>query len=209
MRIFGVLIGAAVLLCACSPLTTKYPIGSTTGLVADQNLIGTWVARDPKTGDVQRTRDGKTAVFVHVLPGKNNMLEIVWLGFPTEPEKSGEVLFAYATSGRAGDYRFLNITWPAAERTVSGAGTIPYRYAYAPNGDLLVFAIDQDKAIAAIQSGAIAGTIEEKGYIFDGKEYGQHKLVRLTADPVALDAFFATAQGADLFEPLGPLKKMD
>jgi hypothetical protein len=204
---------AAMALVGCSEVSTQYPVGSTTGLVPDPALAGTWLVRAEKTNDVERTADGKVAAYVHVLPAKDGGFDIVVAALPKKFDEKGEYQFYRATTGRAGENRFLNIVMlsPPGEqpRTAPTHGTIPVLYRFEVNGDLAIFELDDDKAVAAIRAGAIAGTIKKNTYKFDGKEYEGTTDITITAQPPALDAFMAKPEAIALVKQIGLLKRAD
>jgi hypothetical protein len=210
---FVVALVAAVLLAGCGEVSTQYPVGSTTGLTPDPALIGTWWPRAEKGGDVERTADGKHADYIHVLPTREGVFEIVVVSFSTKPGATGGYTVYRASSGRAGENRFLNVVMltPAGEtpQTLPKHGTSPVLYRFEANGDLTLFKLDDDKVAAAVNAGRIAGTVEKHTYQYDGKEYEGTTDVRITADPAALDAFFAKPTVIDQFEKIGVLKKAE
>jgi hypothetical protein len=204
---------AAVMLAGCGEVSTQYPVGSTTGLTPDPALIGTWWPRAEKGDDVERTADGKHAGYVHVLPTHEGPFKIVMISMPAKPRENGDYAAYRASSGRVGDNRFLNVVMlsPAGDtpQTLPKHGTTPVLYRIEANGDLALFKLDIDKAAAAVKAGSIAGAVEKHSYQYGGKEYEGSTDVRITADPAALDAFFAKPTAIDLFEKIGVLKKAD
>jgi hypothetical protein len=204
---------AAVMLAACGEVSTQYPVGSTTGLALDPALIGTWLPRAEKSKDIERTTDGKVAGYIHVLPSKDGTFDIVMVSLPSKPGDKGDYQIYRATAGRTGENRFLNIVMlsPPGEQpsTAPKHGTIPVLYRFEANGDLAIFKLDNDKTVAAIRAGAIAGVIEKNTYTYDGKAYEGTPDVRITAAPLALDAFMATPEATALFAPMGLLKKAE
>jgi hypothetical protein len=210
---FVVALIAAVMLAGCGEVSTQYPVGSTTGLTPDPALIGTWWPRAEKGDDVERTADGKHAGYIHVLPTREGPFEILLISLPTKPGDNGGYEVYRASSGRAGENRYLNVVMlsPAGEKpqTLPKHGTTPILYRFEANGDLTLFKLDLDKAAAAVNAGRIAGIVEKHTYQYDGKEYDGTPDVRITADPAALDAFFAQPTMIDLFEKMGVLKKAE
>jgi hypothetical protein len=210
---FVVTLAAAVMLAGCGEVSTQYPVGSTTGLTPDPALIGTWWLRAEKSSDVERTADGKHAGCVHVLPTREGPFKIVMISMPVKTGDNGDYAVYRATSGRAGENRFLNVVMlsPAGEepQTAPKHGTAPILYRFEANGDLTLFKLDFDKTMAAIKAGVLAGTIEKNNYKYDGKEYEGTPNVTITADPAALDALFAKPTAIDLFEKIGVLTKAD
>jgi hypothetical protein len=204
---------AAVMLAGCSEVSTQYPVGSTTGLTPDPALIGTWWPHDEKGGALVRTADGKRGGYVHVLPTREGPFEIVVVSLPAKPGDTGDYAVYRASSGRAGENRFLNVVMlaPAGEtpQTLPKHGTSPVLYRFEANGDLTIFKLDIDKVAAAVKAGRIAGNVEKHTYTADGKEYEGTPDVRITADPAALDAFFAKPTAIDLFEKIGVLTKAE
>lgn len=210
---FVVALIAAVMLAGCGEVSTQYPVGSTTGLTPDPALVGTWWPRDDKGGNLERTADGKRAGYVHVLPTSEGGFGIALISMPAKPGDTGGLAVYRATSGRAGENRFLNVVMlsPAGEEPLTAPkhGTTPVLYRFEANGDLTIFKLDVDKAAAAVKAGRIAGTVEKHSYQYGGKEYEGTPDVTITADPAALDAFFAKPTVIDLFEKIGVLKKAE
>lgn len=208
-----VFLAAAAMLAGCSEVSTQYPIGSSSGLAPDPALVGTWLPRTDDGKDIERTADGKIAGYIHVLPIKEGPLTIVMVSLPKKPEDKGDYQIMRATTGQTGKNRFLNavLLSPAGEtsKTMPEQGTVPVLYRFDTNGDLALFKLDEDKAAAAIRAGTIAGTIKKNTYTVGGTEYEGTPDIRITADPAALDAFFAKPDAEALFEPLGRLKKAD
>jgi hypothetical protein len=77
---------------------------------------------------------------------------------------------------------------------------MPVLYRISADGSLALYLIDEKAARAAIEKGALAGTVEPG-------EYGD---VTITAGPAALDTFFASAAGRALFmKPIGILQRVN
>ena len=188
----------AAFLCAmlagCLPVTTKTPVGTTTGLGTDPALYGTWrgVPPDKKTeGDV-------TIHFVKLKDGTLSALQVF-----TEPKHDDDGWESYAvqTSTLAGQH-YLNVMWTSENGkpvdTSAKDAIFPLRYT-VKGRTLTLYILDEDKVKAAVQSGRIAGTIES----------GDAGDVTLTADAKTLDAFFAAPGIAQYYNVYLVLKKTE
>ncbi|MDE2182909.1 MAG: hypothetical protein KGJ78_07800 [Alphaproteobacteria bacterium] len=182
-----------VLLAGCLPVTSKTPVGTTTGLGADPALFGTWKGHGPEsnsTGDV----------YLHFVQDKNGPFVAVMVGAP-QGVGGGWMAFDVRTSQLANN-RYLNAVMTysdnkPADGTMKDA-SFPLRYTLKGR-TLTLYMLDEDKIKAAIQSGKIAGTVEP----------GDFGDVKITADAKELDAFFAAPESAQLFKVYMVLKRVE
>jgi hypothetical protein len=191
-RLFAVL-AAAIVLAGCLPVTSKTPVGTTTGLSADPALFGTWKGKNPQDKD---QRDGT----IHFMQAKEGGFDIVVV-LAEGSRDDGWTAFT-ASSARLGDHHFLNATMTydkgiPAEGRLKGA-VIPLLYVRSGR-TLTLYQIDEAAAKAAIQAGKINGTIAP----------GDNGDVTITADAAELDRFMARPGAAMLFQPMLVLKRAD
>ncbi len=184
---------AALLMAACLPVTTKHPVGTTVGFKADPALLGLWKGHgtdgDAKDGwfAFLRNDDGSMTLIL-IMPG-------------TDGDDWDTFRLRTATLGGS---HVMNVTGVLKNGEPDddelAKENIPLRYAFGAHGKLTLSLLDEKAAKAAIEAGRIAGTVG-KGDLGDAS---------ITADPAALDAFFATKEGAALFgEPLVTLTKIE
>ena len=178
---WAAVIGAALLACACLPVTTKTPVGSTVGFAPDPALVGVWRGSGD-SGD--KKKDFGFIVFVK--NEDDTMTAIL-------PEDDRWTTYSVKIS-RLGDHTFMNVrellqNGKAADDGLAGQ---QFPILYSVKGNKLTFALlDEKRTAAAIKSGAIAGTIEPG-------DYGD---VHITAEATVLDAFMQSPAGLALFAP--------
>lgn len=139
-------------------------------------------------------------VYFHFLPMDDGSFKVVIV---SGGEKlNGEWSIARVKAASLGDHHFLNaeLVFNNGKRENDPKhGTVPLLYRLESDGRVSLFLIAEDKAKDAIQSGAVAGTIEP----------GDFGDVTLTAEPDDLDKFFAGDDGAALFtQKFATLTKM-
>jgi hypothetical protein len=181
----------AVVLSACLPVTSRVPAGTTVGFKVDPNLLGTWKAQN-----ADRKENGNGPAYLHFLRGENGTMTAL-LVFPMEKDGSGQWGAYTVRAAQLAANHVLN----AIEVSTNGkASDSPMSQAsillLARNdgrGHELLYLMDEQAAAAAIESGEIAGDVEQ----------GSSGDVHITADAAALDKFMATPKAAALFkEPL-------
>lgn len=190
---FAVLGLSALFVAACLPVTTKHPIGTTSGFRQDRALLGLWKGHgqdaDAKDGyfDFLRNEDGSmTAIMMTSDPDGDD-----WETFRLDIADLGGNRIMNVHAG-------LKNGKP--EDDEMSKANIPMLYSFGADGRLTLALLDEKAVAAAIKAGKLAGTVEKS-------ELGD---VTITAEPKALDAFFATKEGAALFgEKLVTLKKMN
>jgi hypothetical protein len=174
----------AIGLCACPPVTTKTPLGTTVASTTDPALAGMWkgqIGTDPVN------------IFTF-LPEENGLYLVMVVTPPADKKNDGWSWGQFvAQPVTLGPNHFLNVHETVSNGTPSeGAmadSTFPLLYRINRDGTLTLYMIDEDAAKKLIQSGKLEGTIEQ----------GQYGDVVLTAPPRALDAFMATQAGRALF----------
>ena len=122
---------------------------------------------------------------------------------PRDDSQSGTVSVYRVTTATLGKNHFMNaveLKLDAPDKQ-QPPGFTPVFYTLRDDGrSLTIYQIDRDRAVAAVRSGAIAGSIEQHEVKDDsGKTSEQIDAVRITAEPQALDAFMAKPEAADLF----------
>lgn len=173
---------AVFLLAACYPVTTASPVGTSVGFSTDPALAGLWRA--------EMTQSKDEVVYFHFLPMEDGSFKVVIVS--GSEKLNGEWSVARVKAANLGDGRFLNAEMvfnDGKRESDSSHGTVPLLYRFESNGRVSLFLISEDKAKEAIQSGAVAGTIEP----------GDFGDVKLTAEPYDLDKFFAGDEGTALF----------
>ena len=184
-------IGAALLISACLPATTKTPIGTTVGFKPDPTLYGVW------------RQSGQKGVigFITFLKGEGDGMTAI-MASPNDEGGGDWQVFQLKTTSLGGR-TFMN----AREALVNGkpaddglAGqNIPVLYR-VKGRTLTLLLLDEKKTSAAIKARAIAGTI-------DPGEYGD---VHITATAASLDKFMQSDAGIALFSgQLIVMKRVD
>jgi hypothetical protein len=182
---FLTLLGAGLLLQACLPPATTHPVGTTVGLHADPALTGLWHGKMENGGSDER------GAYFHFLPKTDGSITVVLVQDGDKPD--GDWSVATISTATLGANHFFN-----AKLTVTGEkpdaedqtpNTMPMLYRFDGPKRLTLFFMDEDATKAAIQTGAIKGSVEP----------GQFGDATITADPKSLDAFMATKKAAALF----------
>jgi len=170
------------LLCACLPVTSKNPVGSTVGFKADPQLEGVWSSDD---------RKGEDKTYMVVLDNGDGSMTLIlanggtdWQTFLAKTSRLGGHTFLDAREILSGDK-------PADDELAGQIVPVLYR---VQGGTLSFSLLDDAKTAAAIRSGAAPGAIEP----YRGMT-GTQEDVRLTADSISLDAFMQTPAGLALF----------
>jgi hypothetical protein len=185
------ILGLAALLAACLPVTSKHPVGSTVGLKSDPALIGLWKGHGGE-------RDAKDGYFAFL--GQPDGTMSVLMFSPAEDDGWESLSAQTATLGGLHVMNARMLAKNGVPETDSGAED-NIVLAYRIEGSKLTLSLLDEKKVAdAIQSAKLEGTIARGG---SGD-------VHITAEPQALDAFFASREGAALFgETLVTMKKVD
>lgn len=180
-------------LCACPPVTSKTPVGTTVKAVRDPDLSGVW--RGKFGGD-------DTPSYITFFPQDDGTVNALAVTLPSKDSKGGYGVFTMQAV-KLGKYHFLNARETMDDgKPAKGSmadRTFPILYRMDDDGALALYIIDEPAAKNAIKAGKIAGTIESG-------DYGD---VVLTAPPGALDAFMASPDGRALFtRPVAVFKKV-
>jgi hypothetical protein len=167
---------AVILVAGCAP-TTQSPVGTSAGPVADQALFGSWKSERAENGKVE-------TAYLFILPGDDRGVKGVLITIEDNALDGGFITFT-GLQGLAGPHRFLNSTDHQENGKPIGPARMaytPWLYRVTPDGNLHLSALSSDAARIAIERGGLPGTIDESGMVAD---------VNITAEPFALDAFFA------------------
>ncbi|MEI9989889.1 MAG: hypothetical protein WDM86_07605 [Rhizomicrobium sp.] len=182
-------LAATLALSACYPPTTGHPLGTTAGIKPDPVLTGTWKGTNS---------DGKP-FYLHLLQQSDGTLAAVIVESGPKAEDWNVVTATTATLG-ANRYMNARLLWTNGKPENAPAGTVPVLYRLDAKGVLTFSLMDEDAVKAAIAAGKIKGTVEK----------GQWGDVTITADPKALDAYFAAPGAAKLFlQPFFTVRKVE
>jgi len=186
-----VLAACALLLAGCTTITTKYPIGTTTGLGADKAILGSWSGQ---------LKDSQTRVIAHFIGAqKAGIAAILVLRDSGRNEDSGAGLFMLRTA-TLGENRYANVYKQLSSDDLEALKFedmhMPVLYRLGSDGTLTLNLLDDNRTRAAIAAGKLTATI-------DGST------IDITSEPKVLDAFMATPEGAALFRTLVVLKRLD
>jgi len=188
-RLLAVFVCAA-LLGGCLPVTSKTPVGTTTGLGADAALYGTWKGHDDKAEE-------KGAVFVHFMKAKDGSIAAATISALGEPGDGWQIYRLRTATLGASHYINAQLTQDNSDTSLKNAN---FPLLYVLKGRTLsLYILDEDKVKAAIKAGKIKGTIEP----------GDSGDAVISEDAAALDAFFAKPQAAALFKPMLVLKRVE
>ncbi len=179
---FAVLGLAALFVAACLPVTTKNPVGSSAGFKPDPALIGLWKGH----GEDEDDQDG----YFYFLRNEDGSITAILITPGKETDDWGTFTLQTATLGAnhlMNVHEGLKNGQPNDEELAKA--NIPLLYRVERDGKLTLALLDDEAAAAAVKAGKIQGTIEP----------GTSGDVRITAEPAAQDAFFATKEGAALF----------
>jgi hypothetical protein len=181
-------LACALFAAGCGSITTKYPIGMTTGLSPDPALYGTW-----KGHYVNQEHD----FYLHFLKDDGGKIIAIWVAAPPDDTHNGGAAIFQIFTAKLGENRYINASqflWNDKVTRKSGpGGTTPVLYRFESDGHLTICKIDKEKLTKVIESGALAGVIEEHG----ARDSIQHyEDVIVTAEPAELDAFMAKPEAA-------------
>jgi hypothetical protein len=182
---------AALMLAGCLPVTTKTPVGTTTGLKADPALYGTWKGYDPKGKD-------DTPIFFHFFKGKADRMQAAMV--QAAGAKDDGITAFDITTASLGKNRFINAVITDDKGTPADAAAKSFPVLYTLKGrTLTLYLVDEDKATEAVKTGKIKGTIDP----------GVGGDVTITEDAKELDALMAKPEAKNIFRLLVSLKKVD
>jgi hypothetical protein len=179
-------VGMAVLFVAgCLPVTTKNPVGTTTGFKQDPAIVGVWKVEPQKDH-----KDNNQGFLAFLNAEEEGAMTAIMLA----PGKDAGDWGVYTLKPAAlGQNRFLN-AWTvinngkAADKDEAATDFL-LMYRLGKDGKLSLYLVDEDKAREAVKAGKIKG------------DFGQGSMsdVHITAEPAALDKFFASKEGMALF----------
>ena len=177
------------MLAACTSVVTENPIGISNGTVSDLRIVGAWKAMTPEN-------NSKDEAYVFVLPHEKTPLEGMLVVQSDRDWWTSDLVL-----GKAGAHTMINVKVLLKNRVpVSAkdmpAGYFPLRYVVNADGSIQLFIWTAETVKNAIESGAIAGTLVSASDI------------RITAEPKALDTFFAASAATVFAEPFGTLVRL-
>ena len=182
-------LAATLALGACYPPITTHPVGTTAGLKLDPVLSGTW----------KGTNSDLKPFYMHFLQQSDGTLVVVIVETGPKAEDWTVVTATTATLG-ANHYMNAQLQWTNGKPENAPSGTVPVLYRMDAKGTLTFLLPDEKTVKDAIAAGRIKGWTE-KGDLGDAT---------ITADPKALDAYFAAAGAAKLYlNPLFTVHKVD
>lgn len=176
---------ALAMLAACASVTTNHPIGIAHGAVSDERILGSWtlVPNDLSNGTASAfiLKQGQSLRGLLVITSESEWWE------------------ADIVPGKAGQHSILNVRplLKNGEPVKDGdriEGYYPLRYTAGADGNISLFLWSEDELRTAIRNKRIAGS-ETAGRIV------------LTAEPDALDTFFATEAESLFAVPYATLTK--
>jgi len=171
-------VAAALALTGCYD-TTTHPLGTTAGITPDPALTGTWKGVNS---------DGKPG-YLHFLPQSDGSITVLIVEDGTG-DNDWDV--ATITTTRLGANRWMNARLVESDGkpdTDAPPGTVPVLYRIDGQGTLTVALPHEEALRDAVTSGRVKGRVED----------GAYGDVTITADPEALDAFFARPDAGKLF----------
>jgi hypothetical protein len=189
----GLTLVLALVLAGCLPVTGSTPVGTTVGLGHDPALYGSWRGHTP--GD-PAAKDG----FVHFLAEKDSTMTAV-LALADGGRDDGWTVFRITTA-TLGGHHLMNAGMlfdkgAPAEGKMRFANVI---LLYTVEGKTLTLSLlDEDKTKAAVQAGALKGTVGQ----------GRNGDVILTGSAGEIDAYFAKPEAAALFKPMLVMQKVE
>ncbi len=180
-------------LCACPPVTSKTPVGTTVKAVRDPALTGVWRGK---------VAEGDAVSYFTFLPQDDGTYSVVLVTPPSAKDNGGFGVFGVETV-TLGRLHFINARELSDDnKAAKGAmadNTIPLLYKLEGDNTLVLYMMDEDAARNAIKAGKIKGTVEE----------GQFGDVTLTASPGELDTYMGSPAARALFtKPLVTLKRV-
>jgi len=193
---FAVLGIAALFVAACLPVTTKNPVGTTAGFKQDPSIIGVWKV-EPRKDD----EDDKQGFIAFLNAEDESAMTAIMVAPGKDSGDWGTYNLKLATLGQN---HFIN-AWtvsdngkPAEKDEASADILLMYRL--GKDGKLTLYLLDEEKTAAAVKAGKIKGDVQP----------GSTGDVHLTAEPAALDKFFASKEGAALFDkPMVTMTKIE
>jgi len=192
----------------CTHVTTTSPIGTTAGLGSDKALYGTW--KGHFVNDWQKK--GNPEVFVHFLRHGDTETEVLYVSAPRQGDGYGGADRYTITTAKLGQNRYFNAVQKKSDDTASDSANqyIPVLYRIDADGTLKLNLMDMDKTVAAIKSGAVAGSFGTRVFKDDqGRLVTSYDYANIDAHPQDLDAFMAKPEAAALFQAFLVLKRVE
>jgi hypothetical protein len=190
---FAVLCVAALFVAACLPVSTKSPVGTSAGFKQDASIIGVWKV-EPQKDDT----DNKQGFLAFLNAEEDGAMTAIMFAPGNDAGDWGTYNLKLAALG---DNHFMN-AWAAtnngrvADKDEADADVL-LLYRMGNDSKLSLYLLDEDKTREAVKAGRIKGDVGQ-GTMGD---------VHITAEPTALDKFFASKEGAALF--VKPFAVMD
>jgi hypothetical protein len=184
-------VGLALLLglVACVP-ESRHPLSDPETATIDERLVGLWAGRF-----------GEANAYLHFLPRSEGEMEIIAVSRGVEGE-SGWSVFT-TVSGAIGETWYMSVKGRLDDGEPwreGGGGFFLCRYRISAEGELLVWMLGAEAAVAAI-AGGLGGRVE-KGRFFDD--------IEITASTAELAAYLATADPKKLFtDPIGSFRRVE
>jgi len=195
MRI-AVLGAAALFVAACLPVTTKNPVGTTAGFKQDPSIIGVWKVEPQKDG-----QDDKPGFIAFLNTKEDGVMTAIMVAPGKDAGDWGNYKLKLATLGQN---HFIN-AWTVSDNGEAAgkdeaSADILLMYRLGKDGKLTLYLLDEEKTATAVKVGKIKGDVQP----------GSTGDVHITADTASLDKFFASKEGAALFDkPMVTMKKID
>ena len=188
MILRAIAVTALSMLAACTTVTTDNPIGVSAGAGNDMRLLGGWKAVQFGK-DVATPSKNNEAAYAFFMPKKDGELQAIVAMTSTDPDDNDWMTFDILT-GQAGDHAVMSVRRALDNGEAvkdQPPGYQPVLYRLGADGNLSLFMISDDAVRNAIQTGRIAGEMENNN-------------IRITSDSQTLDSFVSEA-GPMLFEP--------
>jgi len=193
---FAVLAAAALFVAGCLPVTTKNPVGTAAGFKQDPSIVGVWKVEPQKDDE-----DNKQGFIAFLNAEDEGAMAAIMLAPGKDAGDWGTYNIKIATLGQN---HFMN-AWPVTNNgkpadKEEAASDVLLMYRLGKDGKLTLYLVDEDKARDAVKAGKIKGDVGR----------GTSGDVHITAEPAALDKFFASKEGMGLFaKPLAVMKKVN
>lgn len=194
-------LACVILVAGCDTATTKNPVGTTTGLVADKALNGIW-KDDMCPIAALFCGQNDMGEYLHIFQSGDSEMTALWVNAPVRSRERGDFTEYRFTTATLGNNHFMNVVEQPTNATEKPkAGFTPIFYTLRNNGHkLTIYHIDDNKVAKAIESGALTGHIEKhQDKDKDGKPEDVYDSIQITAEPAELDVFMAKPEAADLF----------
>lgn len=203
MKLFGVIpartlvravlsVWLALMVAGCVP-TAENPI-VTDGPKTDKDIVGTW----------HGTTDDGASLYMHVLKRNDDQLGVILVISNDEADARDEWAAFRIVTAQVGEQRYMSALWDLNDGEPVKGREVGYhllRYSLEPDGSLAIVQVNEEKLVAAVRDGLIAGKIENTDW---------NEEVRVTASSQELVAYLKTINPDDLFDrPFGRFKLVD